>query len=150
MHKQIYTAIRDFMEETLNLMLLQDVPDTDLRIEIEETQTGTEWTGVKIQKTPSEAVLKSYISGAKDVAWNFAFESKQSINPTVAGYINYACYLEGLAEALAGRFKLGHFPALPKGVRLERFIPITLSSLNFAAEGYSCYIADMRFVFNIY
>lgn len=52
MHKQIYTAIKDFVEETLNLMLTQDVPDTDLRIEIEETQTGTEWTGVKIQKTP--------------------------------------------------------------------------------------------------
>lgn len=150
MHQAIYTAIKDFVQATLNSMLAHDVPDTELFIEIADTQSGAEWTGIKIHKTPSAARMNGYISGAYDMAYNIAFESKQAVTAYPEAYINYASYLEGLADELTRRFKAREFPALPQGVTLKQFEPISNATLHYADLEYGGYIADMRFIFNIY
>lgn len=144
----IYTALKDYIELALQATA-EGVPDTDLQIEIADSDLGEEWTGIRMSKLPTASTQRVFVSGTKEVVNTYQLTSKQEHDRTGSRTIAYSTYLERLAGELNRMFKAKQHPALPDGAELKKVEAVQQSTLNSADGKYSSYILDIRFTLQI-
>ena len=144
----VYTALQDYINAGL-VQVADGVHDTSLKAEIAGSQSGEEWTGIRMSRLPVSPVQKKDIAGNAIVYMAFQMVSKQELNHTDSGAIAYCTYLEKLTDKLREMRRARVLPALPDGVTLRNVEAVQQPSLNFTDATYSGYIVDLRFILKV-